>query len=89
MSRPSDLLQAVLKGTVLIAVFAAVLVALLLAWWIAAMAIVGWIAYAGVRRLFVGKKERETRADVPLIIEGEYRVEPESLADSRREHHSK
>ena len=89
MSRPADVLQAALKGAILIAVFAAVLVALLLAWWVAAMAVVGWIAYSGVRRLFAGKKSRETREDVPLIIEGESRGEAESLADSRRERQSK
>jgi hypothetical protein len=86
MHRPADILQAVLKGVLAIGALATVLLALLIAWWVAALAITGWLVYAGVRRLFGGRRSDEPREDVPLIIEGEYRVEPEALPDAKANH---
>ncbi len=83
MSRPADFMRAILKGVIAIGILASVLVALLIAWWLAALAITGWLIYAGVRRLLAGKRQDERQEDEPLIIEGEYRVEAESLPDSR------
>jgi hypothetical protein len=85
MRRPADFMRAILKGVIAIGILASVLVALLIAWWLAALAITGWLIYAGVRKLFSGKKPDPSEAPQPLIIEGEYRVEPEALPDSRRD----
>lgn len=85
MSPPADFLRAILKGVLAIVVLASILVGVLIAWWIAALVIAGWLVYAGVRGLFGVKRHTAAREEGPLTIEGEYRIEQESLGDALRD----
>lgn len=53
-----------------------VMLALLVAWWIALLLVASWLLYAGVRRLLRGPK-KSTVNPSRNIIDGEFRVEQE------------
>ena len=70
----------------LIAAFAIVgLIGLFIAWWVALFAVLGVTAWFALRRLFPGLGRRampegdERRAASPVIIEGQFEVEPEEI----------
>ena len=64
----AELLRSVAGLLMLAGLVVAGLVAFFVAWWIAALAVVGFALYLALRRLFPGKRKGEV-----TIVEGEYR----------------
>ena len=68
-------LHGLFKWALGIGILVAVLLALLVAWWIAFLVVGALLIYSGVRRLLRGKRAA-TATHMPVsIIEGEFRVE--------------
>ena len=72
----SRVLHGLLKASLVIGVLAVALLALLLAWWIALLAVGTWLLVTGVHRLLRGSQPAARAA--AATIEGEYRVEHHS-----------
>ncbi len=75
-------LHGLFKWAFAIGIVAVGLLALLMAWWIAAIVVVSWLVYAGARRLLSGKRTGVATPGVAATIDGEFQVEHES--DSTR-----
>jgi hypothetical protein len=79
----SQWLKAVLQRLLVVGVVALGIVVLFVAWWIAVTAVLALGLYVGVRRLFPRRarsyRTRTASSAGPMVIEGEYRVEPEDV----------
>ncbi len=85
MNALSQLLKNLLRVTLVIAIFAAILIGLFVAWWIAVCLVLGVSGYMAVRRFLgakpaarAGRTAHTTKADT-VVVEGEYRVEEETV----------
>ena len=74
----AEIFKSVLRVLVTAGFTAAGLAALFVAWWIAVVAVLGFVLCAVVRRLLPHKPQEAQRgAGGPAVIEGEFRVERE------------
>lgn len=83
MKALSQLLKNLLRVTLVFAIFAAIVIGLFVAWWIAVCVVLGVSGYLAVRR-FLGAapaarsgRTTHTKAET-VIVEGEFRVEEET-----------
>ena len=65
-------LHGLFKWAFAIGIVAVGLLALLVAWWIAALVVVSWLVYAGARRLLSGKRTGVATPGVAATIDGEF-----------------
>ena len=68
-------LHGLVKAALVIGILLVALLTLLVAWWIATLAIGAWLLYAGARRLLRGSGKNSDPRAAASVIEGEYRVE--------------
>ena len=74
----AEIFKFVLRVLVAAGFIAALLFALFVAWWIAVVAVLGFVLYAAVRRLLPRKAQAAQRgAGGAAVIEGEFRIERE------------
>ena len=70
------MLRSLLNFVVFAALTVTILIGLFIAWWIAVCAVLGIAAWFWVMRLF-GAKPLAASAAAPVVIEGQFQVEPE------------
>lgn len=80
------MLRSVLQTVLFVAAVIAIAVGLFIAWWIAVCAVLCFAAYIGVRRFLAAKGlvrpgDNSAAAHGPVVIEGQYEVEPEAVID--------
>ena len=84
MSNPTtQVLGGILRTALAIGILAVFLLALFVAWWIALIAVAGWIIYSALRRMLGGNPVQPDSRVAGTIIEGEFQVEKDSKPDSR------
>lgn len=81
MNALSQLLKNLLRVTLVFAIFAAIVIGLFVAWWIAVCLVLGISGYLAVRR-FLGAapaaRGGHTQSAEAVVVEGEYRVEEDA-----------
>jgi hypothetical protein len=81
--RSGGILSGFVKALLGITIVVAVLLAMLVAWWIALLAAGGWLLFTGLRRMLGGRPtpaRPENGGDLGTVIDGEYRVEGKDTA---------
>ena len=98
MKTLSQILKSLLRITLVTAIFVAIVIGLLVAWWIAVCVVLGVSGYLAVRRMLGARSPARTTQTMhsthttyrarptpegAVIVEGEYRVEEESAVVQR------
>jgi hypothetical protein len=75
----TSILKGLIKGTLVLGILAVIILAVLVAWWIALIAAGAWLLVSATSRMLGGKRDGSPMRSRPpanaAIIEGEYRVE--------------